>query len=308
VSFLHGPLFLSSYLYFSGSGANQSVIFVLDEFDLFASHKNQSLLYNLLDISQSSHNPIAVVGLTCRLDVVELLEKRVKSRFSHRQLLLFPHSEFRDYVSLTRSLLSLPHNFKQRQFHREWQQNLEKLLQNSKVLQALRQQFRISADVRSLKTLLLLPVSRLGPAHPQLTPSDFSLSLEVIHRDSLGAVMKGLSVLELCLLVAVRQISELSCGEPFNFEMVYSEYKKFAQRSQSMDVFSHSVALKAFDHLLALELLVPVSEPSVKQSHLREYTPVQLVLGTHQISQAVQDYPNCPTDLRRWATNQPVAS
>ena len=64
VSFLHG---LSSYLYFSGSGANQSVIFVLDEFDLFASHKNQSLLYNLLDISQSSHNPIAVVGLTCRL-------------------------------------------------------------------------------------------------------------------------------------------------------------------------------------------------------------------------------------------------
>jgi origin recognition complex subunit 4 len=112
----------------SGSGANQSVIFVLDEFDLFASHKNQSLLYNLLDISQSSHNPIAVVGLTCRLDVVELLEKRVKSRFSHRQLLLFPHSEFRDYVSLTRSLLSLPHNFKQRQFHREWQQNLEVLI------------------------------------------------------------------------------------------------------------------------------------------------------------------------------------
>ena len=34
--------------------------------------------------------------------------------------------------------------------------------------------------------------------------------------------MKGLSVLELCLLVAVRQISELTGGEPFNFEMVYS--------------------------------------------------------------------------------------
>ena len=29
-------------------------------------------------------------------------------------------------------------------------------------------------------------------------------------------------MLELCLLVAVRQISELTCGEPFNFEMVYS--------------------------------------------------------------------------------------
>lgn len=50
-----------------GTSANQSVVFVLEEFDQFAHHKNQSLLYNLLDISQSAHNPIAVVGLTCRL-------------------------------------------------------------------------------------------------------------------------------------------------------------------------------------------------------------------------------------------------
>ena len=43
------------------------MIFVLDEFDLFAHHKNQTLLYNLLDVSQSAQAPIAVVGLTCRL-------------------------------------------------------------------------------------------------------------------------------------------------------------------------------------------------------------------------------------------------
>lgn len=43
------------------------VIFILDEFDLFAHHKNQTLLYNLFDISQSAQTPIAVIGLTCRL-------------------------------------------------------------------------------------------------------------------------------------------------------------------------------------------------------------------------------------------------
>lgn len=43
------------------------MIFILDEFDLFAHHKNQTLLYNLFDISQSAQNPIAVIGLTCRL-------------------------------------------------------------------------------------------------------------------------------------------------------------------------------------------------------------------------------------------------
>lgn len=47
--------------------SSRPVLFVLDEFDLFAHHKNQTLLYNLFDVSQSAQAPIAVVGLTCRL-------------------------------------------------------------------------------------------------------------------------------------------------------------------------------------------------------------------------------------------------
>ena len=42
-------------------------MFILDEFDLFTNHRNQSLLYNLFDVSQSAQAPICVVGLTCRL-------------------------------------------------------------------------------------------------------------------------------------------------------------------------------------------------------------------------------------------------
>lgn len=62
----------------------KSVIFILDEFDLFASHPRQTLLYNLFDIAQARKAPIAVLGITTKIDVVESLEKRVKSRFSHR--------------------------------------------------------------------------------------------------------------------------------------------------------------------------------------------------------------------------------
>lgn len=67
---------------------SQSIVFVIDEFDMFASHPRQTLLYNLFDIAQSRKAPIAVVGCTTRLDVVEMLEKRVKSRFSHRYVYL----------------------------------------------------------------------------------------------------------------------------------------------------------------------------------------------------------------------------
>ena len=54
-------------LLISGSQSNQSIVFLLDEFDLFAHHKNQTLLYNLFDATQSADNPIAVIGLSCRL-------------------------------------------------------------------------------------------------------------------------------------------------------------------------------------------------------------------------------------------------
>lgn len=62
----------------------KAVVFVMDEFDLFAARPRQTLLYNLFDIAQSRKAPIAVLGLTTRMGVVESLEKRVKSRFSHR--------------------------------------------------------------------------------------------------------------------------------------------------------------------------------------------------------------------------------
>ena len=56
---------------------------------------------------------------------MELLEKRVKSRFSHRQILLFPHTEFDDYVDLTRSLLTLPADFEDHHYRKQWQDNIE---------------------------------------------------------------------------------------------------------------------------------------------------------------------------------------
>lgn len=73
---------------------SQAVVFIIDEFDMFASHPRQTLLYNLFDIAQSRKAPIAVLGSTTRMDVVEMLEKRVKSRFSHRYV----------YLSLPKSL------------------------------------------------------------------------------------------------------------------------------------------------------------------------------------------------------------
>jgi origin recognition complex subunit 4 len=86
---------------------SKSVIFIIDEFDLFATHARQTLLYNLFDIAQAKKAPIAVLGLTTRIDVVESLEKRVKSRFSHRYVYLSLPSSLPAYWDICRQGLSV---------------------------------------------------------------------------------------------------------------------------------------------------------------------------------------------------------
>lgn len=80
----------SNAIQLSGGGQrmSKSIVFILDEFDLFTMHPRQTLLYNLFDIAQSRKAPIAVIGCSTRMDAIECLEKRVKSRFSHRWLLV----------------------------------------------------------------------------------------------------------------------------------------------------------------------------------------------------------------------------
>jgi energy-coupling factor transporter ATP-binding protein EcfA2 len=85
----------------------KSVIFVLDEFDLFAAHPRQTLLYNLFDIAQAKKAPIAVIGCSTRVDVAELLEKRVKSRFSHRWLHLSLPKSFQAFEAVVKAALCL---------------------------------------------------------------------------------------------------------------------------------------------------------------------------------------------------------
>jgi origin recognition complex subunit 4 len=85
----------------------KSVIFIMDEFDLFATHPRQTLLYNLLDIAQSRKAPIAVLGLTTRIDITEALEKRVKSRFSHRYVHLGLPRGLGQFIEVAKVALSV---------------------------------------------------------------------------------------------------------------------------------------------------------------------------------------------------------
>ena len=104
---------------------NEPILIVLKEFDLFAMHPKQTLLYNLFDLVATKRNPIAIVGLSCRWDAIELLEKRVRSRFSNRQLSLTLPENFSQFSFVVSKTLQLPEDFPDQAFAAEYQTRLD---------------------------------------------------------------------------------------------------------------------------------------------------------------------------------------
>lgn len=283
----------------SGDDSSKPILFVLEEFDLFAQHHNQTLLYNLFDVAQSAQTPICVLGLTCRMDIMELLEKRVKSRFSHRQIHLFNQLTFRQYTEIFQQYLHLPEKFINPKFALKWNSGIEKISHDSTVEDLLKRQFSINKDIRKLKSFLMHPVCRLSENHPTLLVSDFIDSFKLITTDSKSSLLQGLSILEICLIIAMKHLTEIYDGEPFNFEIVYSEYLRFARNRSSMQIFNKSVVLKAFEHLQALELVKPLDGTSTRTQ--KEYRPVILLVHPIQLKEVLQKYPSCPTEIKHWA-------
>jgi origin recognition complex subunit 4 len=90
-----------------GGESSTPLVFILDRFDMFAEHTNQILLYNLFDIAQSQQTPICVIGVSGKLDSINMLEKRVKSRFSHRIIDLYPLESLECFHEIAKSALLL---------------------------------------------------------------------------------------------------------------------------------------------------------------------------------------------------------
>lgn len=164
-SFAENLSFLLACLKSGEKAISKSVIFILDEFDLFCFHHNQTLLYNLFDVSQSAQTPICVLGITCRLDVTELLEKRVKSRFSHRQIFLFPGncediSHLDQRLNLITKLLVLKdtscreENLKSTS-QKDWNKSVDTLINNKKFRMLMQDLLDIDTNDHTIKNILV---------------------------------------------------------------------------------------------------------------------------------------------------------
>ncbi|KAI8938432.1 hypothetical protein NX059_004325 [Plenodomus lindquistii] len=271
----------------------KAVIFVMDEFDLFAQHPRQTLLYNLFDIAQSRKAPIAVLGLTTRIDVTNSLEKRVKSRFSHRYVHLSLAKTFTAFQEICKAcLLIQPDHLTVEErgilesgtkttttpakktkttittpsLLAEWNTNISKLFLSSTFLTThLAPTFYTSKSAPQILTSFLVPTATLSPTtplypSPSLTPPDSKLAL-----------IPHLSTLSLSLLIAAARLDIIHDTDTANFNMAYDEYVTLASRariqsaaggvsasSSTSKVWGKDVARREWEGLIELGLVMPV--------------------------------------------------
>ncbi|PSS25548.1 hypothetical protein M430DRAFT_96512 [Amorphotheca resinae ATCC 22711] len=261
----------------------KSVVFILDEFDLFTTHPRQTLLYNLFDIAQARKAPIVVLGITTRVDVVETLEKRVKSRFSHRYVhLSLPRSlpAFWDIckeglTAETEELDAAGFNIAadgQVEFLAFWQSMIEDLYnKDSTFKHHLQSHFYRTKSVPAFFTSCILPIANLSLKTLPLTSGAFtSNTISLSPPDSKLHILQGLSELELALLIAAARLDIILDTDTCNFAMAYDEYSSLTSRHKiqtsstgmaalgsSAKIWGRDVALGAWERLVDYQLLVP---------------------------------------------------
>lgn len=140
---------------------SRPTIVVLDAFDMFALHARQSLLYCLLDTVQScragnGNKGVAVIGTTTRIDTINLLEKRVKSRFSGRMLRTAGPRKSTNWLAITRGVLSSPISSEhQAEWSGLWSTAVGRFVDDPKVEQSLNETVSILQDVTAIAQLLV---------------------------------------------------------------------------------------------------------------------------------------------------------
>ncbi|CAL5869693.1 uncharacterized protein PFLUO_LOCUS3923 [Penicillium psychrofluorescens] len=282
----------------SGEGgavtAAKAVVIILDEFDLFVTHPRQTLLYNLFDIAQARKAPVAVLGLTTKVDVTEMLEKRVKSRFSHRYVYIPLPRSFETFSNICLAGLDLEDSECEqiaesrgwKTLLEGWKAYLKDLSEDVDFQMHLKRIFYQTKSVKEFFTGALLPISDLHHSTyadeckiptpqafaseplscPDPAPLPFSTSI---------TTQSSPSSLPLALLLAATRLSAIfdpgldgAQSLALSFPAAYAEYARLlttAKASASVSgaaatpgrVWGRDVAREAWEKLVRWGLVTP---------------------------------------------------
>ncbi|KZW04067.1 hypothetical protein EXIGLDRAFT_758368 [Exidia glandulosa HHB12029] len=289
------------------------VVVVIDALDLFTAHARQALLYCLFDTAQSIRidskaKGLAVIGVTSRVDTINLLEKRVKSRFSHRVIRLSSPQTLNSYIGVARALLSAhpldESGTTEQQFH--WDSSVEEFLADDTVHDTLSDVFGLSQDVGLLCRVLTACVLEMTSSPPYLSSAALQAAVTAQCGPSRFPFLSALPYPHIGLLIAANHCR--SAGhDVFTFEMLHERFETQIRTSSSAPVqlggvsigmlkCPRSVMSASFEHLIQLKIFQSAAPtgPSVS----KQFAKYRCVPDRHDVRLAVEE--TGQTNLRKW--------
>ena len=244
-----------------------------------------------------------MIGITTRIDVADLLEKRVRSRCSQRQMwlpALATPAQCGQYLATALALPAVPAGsapvpqataVQAKRFRDAWGAHTTSLCAAVEHSVVLRRRLSMGVTPNQLQTALRLMLSDLSAhrseqALPTLDTFERAFKYMMVPREE--ATIHDCSAVELLLLICLKKLSDKELPPPHTLRMVLREYSVFVgSNSHSTRQYDYPKALlvKSFEHLCALGLVRVVRE----QKH-RGLANEQLPLRMTTDPQALRDY------------------
>ncbi|CAH0514245.1 unnamed protein product [Peronospora belbahrii] len=311
------------------SNANDHVIVIVDAFEHFVQEKSnnkQMLLYNLLDWLQATDIKMGVLGITDNYNVVDNLEKRVRSRFSNFQIVVERPSfaKIRQYLVDLLSVDKIPWDFYSdlRQPSAEYTAAFstsvnELFMEQSKFLASLEFDYDIGKSQDYFVRLTAAAVYYISVDESLLTAQHFRLARHLLEQDHQLAVLETVTEHGIALLIGMGHL-EKGGQRVFTLEMVYSRWENFLRQHDMLGRLpTRSEAHKALENLLQLKLVMGAGDAFkigrsgkglMKQDHSGslqpEFRAVHLNFAPQTLAGVIRNGSiKCSTLLKEWAVS-----
>lgn len=274
------------------SAKKRFLIFVLEDLEKFAAHPQQNLLYCLFELALAL--PVFVIGTSCRIDVLELFEKRVKSRFSQNVVYLPMPDTLDDFIERIKVNLNVSGDE-----NLIYNEKINEFLKNNQIFNNLCSfNFDFTKDVRPVFRVLTLAFSSIDQS-ASFDWTAFSKVFDEVNGPVRPEITLNTSILEttlveLMILVSMCRLAAKFPSTPVTFDVMTEELSACKLRAPGLEhfVWTKSTLQVAFDRLLNCRLLIQTNNTVSSASNStwidRSYITVRLGLPLFVILDAIE--------------------
>ena len=223
-----------------------SVLFILENVEYYVENSKQSLLYKILDMLQYTKIKFAFIATSQKIDIIDNFEKRIRSRFSHRQILFYSEDleTFKDWINDT--IKSIGDQFKSykdglkpievlHKFITEpefgWMKIFEKLFEKGKDYEFLCRTLKIAlSHLNSTYKSEPWRISTFEENGGELFRKSLDYVENLSTSNDFKTILSKMPEAYLLVLISGKNVSITGEVQFFTFSLAYKEYLLFVKR------------------------------------------------------------------------------